>query len=134
LGNFSPRSSAAMSRVSSVASDTSDRNYWASRANQPSGIFGESPEKMANFKLAEMNFWNEDQKRSAWKTMRSGGGPSSTTRVRIPRGASSSNSSSLASNSPSNRPGSQVRSRGGSSVLSNAPLLSAWNSDSPMFL
>jgi hypothetical protein len=125
LGNFT-RSSGAMSRVSSTASDASDRNYWASR-RQPSGIFGDSPEKKAHFKLAEMNFWTDDQKRSAWKTVRSGGGSSSGGRVRIPRSGSSADSSAFLLSSPGNRPGSQF-------TRSSRTSLSAWNSSTPMFM
>jgi hypothetical protein len=113
LGKFTPRSSAALSHVSSTSSAMSDQNYWADRARRSSGIFGDSPEKKANFNLVEMNFWNDD-KRNGWKTARSSASAHSAPRLMIPRGRSQR--SSMAS------------------VRSGAPVLSAWNSDSPMFL
>jgi hypothetical protein len=132
LGNISPRSSAAMSRASSAASDASDRNFWAARARQSSGIFGDSPEKKAHFKSVEMKFWNGNQKRNAWKTARSSAGTPSAARVGIPRGVSSIESKPLAWGSSSHRPGS--RSTRSSVASSSTPLLSAWRSDSPMFI
>jgi hypothetical protein len=112
LGNFTPRSSAALSHVSSTSSAASDRNYWADRTRQPSGMFGDSPEKKVNFNLAEMNFWNDDE-HNAWKTTRSSASSHSAPRVMIPRSGSRGPRRSIAS---------------------VAPALSAWNSDSPMFL
>jgi hypothetical protein len=70
----------ALSAVSSTGSDASDRNFWAARARQSSGIFGDSPEKKAHFNLAEMHFLNDD-KRNAWKTARSSAGSYSSPRV-----------------------------------------------------
>ena len=129
LGNVTPRSSAVLSYTSSSASAASDRKFWADRARQSSGIFGESPEKKMRFNMAEMAFWNDD-KHSGWKTARSSTGSSSAPRVMIPRGVSSTGSDFGAR---SNRYRSQ-RSSTASSGTGRPQVLSAWNSDSPMFL